>query len=253
MCEGCLLSYETDRDYVLDALAKQGMSNIRFIESREGSGMDVHVLYFESEHRQWVFFRGTEGYKTKEGKPNWRGWLRDWLQNFKIKRQRWIPAEKGLVHRGFLQEVLSVSTELIGIIKDCPKPVRIGGHSKGGALAALLSLCLGGSEFDSTVDEVFTFGSPRVLDYGLARRYNALLGQQTFRAFHSNDIVPRTPFALRFKHVGVPVYVREDAGFFVNPDMADVLYARFLSYKGDFGEDHDLRGYYDSIRNYEGV
>ena len=246
--QGSCLAYE-DEVTIKDCCEPAGWK-IHFIESKKDDdyGMDVQLFVAEGPETCHVFFRGTEVHDTSKPWWNMKAVVRDWWQNFKVTRSYWYDGE---AHKGFVEEYFSVRDQLNEVMLEIDKPVTIAGHSKGGALATLCAIDF--SKINCDVVGVYTFGSPRVLSPEAAKKYNQFLGKVTYRCFHSNDIVPRTPLPFRFRHVGVPVYVREKAGYIydVKSWMATAL--RIVSYKtGDFGGDHSRQAYHKSILNHKG-
>lgn len=65
------------------------------------------------------------------------------------------------------------------------------GHSLGGAIAALASTILA-DENPSRIVSLYTFGEPRVGDYGYAQTHDRLVSD-SWRVVHLVDIVPHLP------------------------------------------------------------
>ncbi|KAE8665944.1 Alpha/beta-Hydrolases superfamily protein, putative isoform 2 [Hibiscus syriacus] len=86
------------------------------------------------------------------------------------------------------------------------------GHSLGGALAALFpAICFYHDErlLLDRMEAIYTFGQPRVGDETFGNYMNLNLkkrGIQFHRYVYSNDMVPRVPPNLVFKHFGTCVY-----------------------------------------------
>ena len=229
LCLGSSLAY-SDEQTVKDALSNRNWS-CQFFNVQK-SLIDVQAFIGECETHSVLCFRGTEPTSVI-----------DWVKNLKMWRTHFIG---GKAHAGFQDEWEAVRP-LIEKRLPWDKPLLVTGHSKGGAIATLAAYQLRLSTAD--VAGVYTFGSPRVLDYSAAKGYQSWLGQNTFRCFHSNDPVPRTPWAIRFKHVGTPVYVKESRGWKVKPHPLELLWYQWTSYTGDALEDHDLNGYRKSLIN----
>jgi hypothetical protein len=93
-------------------------------------------------------------------------------------------------HKGFVRAANWLHTELVRVGLDreaARKPLVIGGHSAGGAIAELLSMR---SSFEP--DQVVTFGAPRVFAADSAATYQAF-PWETHRFVMDGDPVPHLP------------------------------------------------------------
>ena len=111
--------------------------------------------------------------------------LGDWLINFAFLFNR------DLVHRGFYSNanrLLPLVFNKIGY--DYDKPLILTGHSLGGATAVILAVIL--KEWGYNVQEVITFGCPRVGNKKFSHYY-ASLSIPTTHYVYGSDIVPATP------------------------------------------------------------
>ena len=137
----------------------------------------------------------------------------DWRTDSKIKKIEWFGHR---VHRGFAQAYDSVHYGIDTIIPP-NAAVIIAGHSLGGALATLAAIRLG---LKHTISAVYTFGSPRVGNGPFARRYDALLHDNTFRLVNEGDPVPHVPWVLgTYRHVGTRVFLHDGGRIEVNPPL----------------------------------
>jgi triacylglycerol lipase len=130
--------------------------------------------------------------------------LSDWLTDVECDLVEW-PTYAGRVHRGF-------ATRLDNLWRWCDSAVkyhcgagaiRVTGHSLGGALATLAALRFD----DQLAGPVYTFGTPRVGDKAFAADY----GPTHYRIINELDIVTHSPPAWRYRHVGTPVLIEDDA------------------------------------------
>ena len=91
-------------------------------------------------------------------------------------------------------------------------PLYITGHSLGGALATLAAYKAEIYELDGTlkIGGIYTFGSPRAVQFDLANKINNYFGDRSYRVVNSIDVVPRVPLrippVLYFKHIHHLVY-----------------------------------------------
>jgi len=145
----------------------------------------------------------------------------DWMQNFDTK-----PSHGMLLgaHRGFCHgaEELRTSGQLSEIrrmVSGFPRrPLILGGHSAGGAIAQLLSL-------DSRLSprEIVTFGSPKVFTDTSSVVYKAY-PWECFRFVMPGDPVPYMPFDIlaairkrpRYAHAEPAWVLREDGSIRTN-------------------------------------
>jgi hypothetical protein len=114
----------------------------------------------------------------------------------------------GRVHKGFLQALAKVWTELGAHLRHltetggAARALWFTGHSLGGALATL-SAERAARELGARVGGLYTFGSPRVGDKHFKARLTARgLAEKTFRVVNDADIIARVPPAVLYRHVG---------------------------------------------------
>lgn len=116
-------------------------------------------------------------------------------------------------HEGFQAAADAVWPQIEAHIRASTPPLFFAGHSLGAAMAVLAAE----KAFDLGLAPaaVYTFGMPRTGGPAFAARYNAKLGDRTYRLVHGNDTVPRIPdeiadagvlgallSPIRFQHVG---------------------------------------------------
>ena len=133
------------------------------------------------------------------------------------------------VHRGFERALNSIWEKLYAALGGCAvfnvqncKPIFVTGHSLGGALAILAALSLDRNGFQ--VAQVYTFGQPRVGNGDFKKRYDAALGDKTFRVVYEEDIVARIPhlpdWGDLYRHVGTEIFQpATTGGRVVNPSL----------------------------------
>lgn len=165
---------------------RYGLPDAIFINNSE---TDTQAYVIRDEEFIFVVFRG-----TKE--------RRDWYTDIQLHRE---SISYGKAHDGFVDAWNSVRSDVWKAVKSFQsthkaRSLWITGHSLGGALATLAAAdrCFRGLP----VDGLYTYGSPRVLDFDAARHFEAIMGSRTFRFINNNDLVTRLPTGVRFKHVG---------------------------------------------------
>lgn len=140
----------------------------------------------------------------------------DWMQNADTQ-----PETKGdfVAHRGFLRGAKQlrdaiIDSDLPQFINGWPsRPLILGGHSAGGAIAQLLAL-------DAAINprEIITFGAPKALASSSAASY-AIGPYEVHRFVMHGDIIPYMPLRIgaaifkrpRYAHTCEPIYI-SDAG-----------------------------------------
>lgn len=147
-----------------------------------------------------IFFPGTQS-------------LRDARTDAQIIKTDW---RGGRVHRGFLAAWQGVALEVEARLAP-GAPVRLAGHSLGGALAQLAALQL--CERVS-VAAVHTFGAPRVGNAAWRDLYNANLHDVTYRWEAEGDPVPwMPPWLFGYRHAGRAAYLKNDGRVIVAPKL----------------------------------
>ena len=127
-----------------------------------------------------VAFRGTQAFSNPS--------LADILSNLWLRRVPWDP---GKVHRGYREALLDIAQELKRPLYAGKRPLYFTGHSMGGALATLASTLPPGPS------ATYTFGAPRVGDRAFAGALRNLV-----RIVHGDDLAPRYPLPLGYRHGG---------------------------------------------------
>lgn len=131
--------------------------------------------------------------------------LRDMLTDARVKKTEW---HAGNVHEGFHAAYDSVREKIEALLPADARLV-IAGHSLGGALASLAAHDLGLESFYK-VEQVITFGSPRVGNGLFARSYDDRLSSRTFRLVNDGDPVPHLPWVCgSYHHVRQQVYLSD--------------------------------------------
>lgn len=136
-------------------------------------GVEVNYVLSTRDGQQYLTVRGT---------ANLENALVDLDINLKQDEQLGI-----MVHQGFARASLAVYNDAKPLL-DVSKPVSTSGHSLGGAVAVLLAMYLQVEAFN--VQQVITFGQPKVTNVGGANEYEDL---PLTRVVTPKDIVPLVP------------------------------------------------------------
>jgi len=129
----------------------------------------------------------------------------DVLSNLWVRRRPWDP---GKVHGGYLEALLDVVAEVKAQLHDAPRPLYFDGHSMGGALATLAATLTPGP------DATYSFGAPRVGDAAFAAALDGVV-----RVVNGDDIAPRYPLPLGYRHGGAAWHLSDDGRLRPGPDL----------------------------------
>ncbi|MES2924995.1 MAG: lipase family protein [Verrucomicrobiota bacterium] len=198
------------------------------------SGLRIYIISNPEEKDQWVILRGTANM------PNIFGDL-----DFVGRGEH----ELGIhVHAGFdstLQECLPWVLARL----DPKRPIRITGHSLGGAVAALLVATLDRRGFADV--SAITFGQPKFTDgHGTAK----LAHLKLLRIVHDEDPVPMLPPSMvegrsvsTYQHLGPEIIVRASGHFSFLPAHA----ADRMNVADYWAEIENIRPiYHDMVKGY---
>jgi hypothetical protein len=124
--------------------------------------------------------------------------LLDWIQNtgaLLVASGGVPPGFPGKVHFGFYQSYTKLWAKLWPLVSSAvaahaKKTIFITGHSKGGAIAALIAWRLH-KDFPDHQIKVRTFGAPRLADAAFAAEYNSKIDH--IRYEYDEDLVPHLP------------------------------------------------------------
>lgn len=152
--------------------------------------------------------------------------LKNWRSDATAIRVEWPPAlstralvrnEDGwcpscLVHRGFALAYEELRDEMLSNIKSLGcRSIDIAGHSLGAAVATLAAIDLRGESLLVKVNNVWTYGSPRVGNSAFAEAFNKVAEKQgaevpQWRVVHYHDPVPLVAPTWFYKHTPQQVY-----------------------------------------------
>jgi triacylglycerol lipase len=128
------------------------------------------------------------------GTSNFGQWIRD--ARFYTKSHPW-----GMVHAGFRDGVIAVEPDLAALdgFVASAEHFWITGHSLGGALALIAAARY---RMRGLNPKVYTYGQPRVGLGRFADRFALELPGRLHRLINQNDIGPRIPPGLLYRHTG---------------------------------------------------
>lgn len=149
--------------------------------------------------KRYIFLvlRGTQGVK-------------DMVQDVRITRGHKWSKDKIPVHDGFGDQAKSLyGWARVTIAKHKGgRKLWVTGHSLGGALANLLAYRLVRDD-GFEVDGVMTFAAPRVGGQSWQKKYQALLGDRSWRWINRQDPIPHAPLGKAWRAVGTRHVIRK--------------------------------------------
>ena len=152
----------------------------------------------------------------------------------------------GKVHSGFNQEVDDLWPLLQGVLRKNRQPVWFCGHSLGGALATLCAFRCRNAAIATNLQELHTFGSPRVGCHRWIRHAPA----NHYRWVNNNDVVTRVPPRWwGYRHCGNEMYLdrfgrlRDLTGVWRSRDRWRGLFTGLLRWEIDWLTDHSIKQY----------
>lgn len=134
------------------------------------------------------------------------------IQDFQIYKQTFHDTR---VHSGFLAVYMSIRDDLVD---QKPRPHTIIGYSLGSAVALLYALDLSICD-DYKPSNVICVASPRVGDDAFRNLYESHLGDRTIRIENPKDAVVHLPPFPSYSHVGTPLQVHFDEGWFLSHSL----------------------------------
>jgi hypothetical protein len=199
-------AYNTSAEGIAYAKNTLGAQDARFISN---SATGTQVLITIDNSAIIVSFRGTEMTESADITTN---------TLVELVPTSFGSAGTGSVHKGFLQAVESVYSDLTAILRESnpgsTKRLYFTGHSLGSALATLGSAKVqADSALGQTVSGVYSLAGPRVGDASWAEAYAKLgLDSKTLRIVFYKDAVPLVPpESMKYKHVGRSAILPVDA------------------------------------------
>ncbi|MDT9337970.1 lipase family protein [Trichodesmium erythraeum 21-75] len=216
----------------------------KFISVTGESKNSSQAILVEHEDYLCMGFRGTDE-------------LKDWLDNFNVKRKKMLF---GKFHAGFANSLKDVWKPLFNKYQELrqkkKRPLFLTGHSLGGSIATVAAARL--IHQDLPFISVYTFGQPRTVDRRTARVFNAEAKSRFFRFHNNNDIITRFPSRTAgYSHVGTCVYVTQEITLHVDPgfwfrfvDGIDGVVNDISKLSIDFIADHDMGKYLSAVKSW---
>lgn len=172
----------------LDSMKKSVITPI--FHTCQVSGADAYTWWCDKEKEMTLVFRGTKGRK-------------DLIKDIDI-RQLSMYNNNGLkihVHRGFLEQFLSIERSLMKELEAHPdiSKLTFTGHSLGAALASIAASKIKANTGIPT--NLHTFGSPRVGSKEFSIWSRSVLDVHK-RVVHKQDPVGRVPTTWYYHHIG---------------------------------------------------
>lgn len=164
----------------------------------------------------------------------------DWLTNLDVAKVDWDGYQ---LHRGFHQAEAAIAQRLSSRYSSEMGKLWVTGHSMGGALATLHALRFASGFSDEYLSGVYTFGSPRCMDSRASAMCDQLMWSRHYRHTHGNDLVPRVPSRLRFKHCGRHAHINRRRQILHNPSPLALLIDRVLGFRMDMVRNHFVEKY----------
>ena len=227
LAELALIAYNDEAEAHWAALAI-GFPDARLIE-HDGS----QAYRFANRHDVVVACRGTEPTEWNDIQADANATLA-------------VVGTMGRVHSGFNQEVDDLWPALADMLQRNVRPVWFCGHSLGGAMATLCAFRCTTEAIATDLQELHTFGSPRVGCSQWVRHAPA----NHYRWVHNNDVVTRVPPPwMGYRHCGREMYldrfgrISNLRGIFRSRDRWRGLLAGLLRWQIDWLADHSVKLY----------
>lgn len=172
--------------------------------------------------------------------------VQNWVINLSTTRSNYAGCDGCSAHSGFLTAYNAVQDTIRAEITRLTSMYRgakimITGHSLGGAMAILAAADIK-IKFHR-VDEVYTFGQPRVGNAAFANWYETQI-PQTYRLVHNADIVPHVPPSnFGFQHSSTQLWYAGDMQTYKTCSAESPDCANSVSVVGYSIGDHSMDNY----------
>lgn len=219
----------------LNAIREEGLYDPQtdFVYDMTVAGeVEAHCHYCARTNQMIVAVAGTNG-------------AGDFMRDIWIGFKKWA-GYRG--HPGFVDAAQELLVKLIPIManhRDQKPELILCGHSLGGAICQWLQAAAAGE-----VRTCYTFGSPRAMTRGSARKFHLMHGFDHLRFVNGADFVPRA-LGLLYSHVGRLFFIRPDGQIVTGKDATRAdngMWWRSLSSLGRRGVSrHGIQAYLDRL------
>ncbi len=224
MAELAMIAYNDEAE------AKRAALAIGFPEAQLIDNDGSQAYRFCNEHDVVLAFRGTEPTEWNDIKADANAVMA-------------VVGTLGNVHSGFNTEVDDLWPVLEDWLREKAIPVWFSGHSLGAAMATICAYRCKASSITGDLQELHTFGSPRVG----CKRYVRHAQIKHYRWVHNNDVVTRVPPPwMGYRHCGDEIYldrfgrVRKLSGVSRSRDRWRGFVSGLLKWKFDPFADHSI-------------
>lgn len=190
----------------------------------------------------YIVFRGTSS-------------LQDWKTDLKI-RQDTLLYNDVKVHRGFLEQYLSIHTDImkhLTSVINYTNNIIITGHSLGGALATICAVYLKENpNLNKYNISVYTYGSPRVGNKKFKKLYNKHI-KESYRIAGHSDLITYFPMNSSYTHVHPAISYNDNIAFLFKKLSIPSTFRRFFNTLKNMditANSHKLSSYHEAISTF---
>lgn len=227
MAELAMIAYNDEAE------AKRAAVAIGFPEAQLIDNDGSQAYRFSNEHDVVLACRGTEPTEWNDIKADANAVMA-------------VVGTFGNVHSGFNTEVNDLWPMLEDWLREKAMPVWFCGHSLGAAMATICAYRCKASSIAGDLQELHTFGSPRVG----CKRYVRHAQITHYRWVHNNDVVTRVPPPwMGYRHCGDEIYldrfgkIRRLSGIRRTRDRWRGFVSGLLKWQFDLLADHSIGQY----------
>jgi triacylglycerol lipase len=231
MAELAMIAYNDEAE------AARAAHAIGFPDAQLFDNDGSQAFRFRNEHDVVLACRGTEPTEWNDVKADANAVMS-------------VVGTLGNVHSGFNREVDDLWPLLEDLLRGSQHPVWFCGHSLGAAMATICAYRCTTSSITSNLQELHTFGSPRVG----CKRYIRHAAVTHYRWVHNNDVVTRVPPVwMGYRHCGSEIYldrfgrIRKLTGVLRSRDRWRGLVGGLFKWKFDMLSDHSIGQYAQHI------
>lgn len=230
-------NYANHQDKVIELISPDNIMSVKpfFKNSKDKYPAG---LIIETKDYVLISYRGTKLSNPKE--------IFHDLQMHKSNME--FAGENHTLHTGFMKEYKASKDNLVKTLSqtDSSKPIIFSGHSLGGALANIAALDFASNKIieNAKVDNVVTFGAPRVFSSNAVNLYNKLgLGKKTLRVVQKGDPCPEMVPYIDYRHAGKKITLLDNARIHSNTAYRNIT-SKLQQHRIDRAEQYDGFGSY---------